>query len=127
MLGFLQIFLILMLQLNIVLNVVLDLLMLLCKCPLEVIDFVLLHFQVIADPRVVLLIALQFFLEDSVLLVHLVDKGLHLNNLPVDLRKSGLVVLQSSRQLLNLKKGLIFLSLKPVVLVQQFLVIAMER
>ena len=116
-----------MLQLNIVLNIVLDLLVLLCKCPLEVVDFILLHFQIIADPCIVLLIALQFFLEDSVLLVHFVDKGLDLNYLSVNLRKSGLVVLQSSRELFNLKKGLIFLSLKPVVLVQQFLVITMKR
>lgn len=57
-----------MLQLNVILDLVLDELMLIGKGLLEYIDPILLLIQVIIDPFILMLVILEFILEDCVLL-----------------------------------------------------------
>lgn len=66
--SLLDILLILMLQLNVILDLVLDELMLIGKGLLEYIDPILLLIQVIIDPFILMLVILEFILQDCVLL-----------------------------------------------------------
>ena len=66
--SLLDILLILMLQLNVILDLVLDELMLIGKGLLEYINPILLLIQVIIDPLILMLIILEFILQDCVLL-----------------------------------------------------------
>lgn len=66
--SLLDILLILMLQLNVILDLVLDELMLIGKGLLEHIDPILLLIQVIIDPLILMLVILEFILQDCVLL-----------------------------------------------------------
>lgn len=66
--SLLDILLILMLQLNVILDLVLDELMLIGKGLLEYINPILLLIQVIIDPFILMLVILEFILQNCVLL-----------------------------------------------------------
>ena len=57
-----------MLQFYVILDLILDKFMLVCKCFLQYIDPILLLVQVIIDPLILMLVILEFILQDSVLL-----------------------------------------------------------
>jgi hypothetical protein len=89
---FLQVFLVLMLKLYVIFHLVFDELVLIRECLLQQVNAVLLLVEVAVDARVLMLIASQFLLEEGVFFGHLVDVGLHLQHLAVDLGKPALVV-----------------------------------
>ncbi len=74
MLGLFDIFLVFVLKFDVLLHLVFDQLMLLGKRPLKTIDFVLLQVEVVTHPRVLILIAFEFFPKNGVLFTHLVYK-----------------------------------------------------
>lgn len=115
-----------MLQLNIVLDQVFYLLVLLGEGTLQIVDFVVLRLEIVANAGVLLLVALQFLLQNCVLLRHLVDERLHLDYLATDLGQPSLVVAHRSCQLFNLEDRFVLLGPQTVVLVEQFLVIRMQ-
>lgn len=122
----LYILLVRMLQLNIVLDQVFYLLVLLGEGTLQIVDFVVLRLEIVANAGVLLLVALQFLLQNCVLLRHLVDERLHLDYLATDLGQPSLVVAHRSCQLFNLEDRFVLLGPQTVVLVEQFLVIRMQ-
>lgn len=83
MLGLLYIFLVMVLQLDVIFYQVFDLFMFLSKCALQVVNFVLLLLEVVANAGVFFLVALQLFFKDIVIISHFVDKCFDFNNLPV--------------------------------------------
>lgn len=66
--SFFDILLVLMLQFYVILDLILDKFMLVGKCFLQYIDPILLLIQVIIDPLILMLVILEFILQDSVLL-----------------------------------------------------------
>lgn len=127
MLGLLEVLLVLVLQLDVVLHLVLDLLVLLREGAFQVVDAVLLLVEVVADPRVLLLVVLELFLQVQVLLGHLVDEGLDFEDLAVDFAESALVVADGLAELLDFVDHFVLLRAQPVVLVEQFLVVVVQR
>lgn len=92
MLGLLEVLLVVVLELDVVLDLVLDLFVLLGEGAFEEVDAVLLLVELVVDARVLLLVPLQLLLQQRVLLRHLVDVGLHLQDLAVDVAQPSLVV-----------------------------------
>jgi hypothetical protein len=94
--------------------------------PLEQVEVALLLVQVVEDACVLVLVGLQPLLEGCVLLVDLVDVGLGLEDLAVDLAEPVFVVPDGFGQLLELVVALILLGPDAVVLVDELLVLLVQ-
>jgi hypothetical protein len=125
--GLLLVLLILVLELNIVLHLVLDELMLVSKGLLQHIDPVLLLIEVAINIRVLILVVIESILQHPVLLRHLIDIRFHLQDLPSNFGKPRFIVPDGFSEFFYLMENLIFLGSQPVVLVEKFLVVAVQR
>lgn len=126
MFGLFEDLLVLVFDFDVIFDLALDLVVLLGECALEQVDVVFLLVHIIVDTHILLLIPLQLLLQQHILLTHFGNVSLHFSHLSIDLSQSSLIVADGLCQFSNLMCSFLSKSAKPVMLVEQFLVLIMK-
>lgn len=126
MFGLFEDLLVLVFDFDVIFDLALDLVVLLGECALEQVDVVFLLVHIIVDTHILLLIPLQLLLQQHILLTHFGNVSLHFSHLSIDLSQSSLIVADGLCQFSNLMCSFLSQSAKPVMLVEQFLVLIMK-